>query len=174
MAGVDAVIARGLADPERLGVEGWSYGGFMTSWIIGHTARFKAAVVGAGVTNLQSFYGTTDIQRFIEWEYRGLPWNNAAAIRDHSPINFAQNARTPTLILHGTDDVRVPVEQGQQLYMVLQKAGTTVTFVRYPREGHGFREPNHIRDRYERILAWFERFLVPRGPAVPEPGVPRD
>ncbi len=165
MAGVDAVIARGLADPDRMGVEGWSYGGFMTSWIIGHTTRFKAAVVGAGVTNLQSFYGTTDIQRFIEWEYRGFPWDNAAAIRDHSPITFAQNARTPTLILHGSDDVRVPVEQGQQLYMVLKKVGTTVEFVRYPREGHGFREPNHIRDRYERMLAWIERFVLSKGPA---------
>ena len=138
----------------------------MTSWVIGHTNRFKAAVVGAGVTNLQSFYGTTDIQRFIEWEYRGFPWDNAAAIRDHSPITFAQNARTPTLILHGSDDVRVPVEQGQQLYMVLKKVGTTVEFVRYPREGHGFLEPNHVRDRYERTLAWFERFLVSKALAT--------
>jgi dipeptidyl aminopeptidase/acylaminoacyl peptidase len=166
MAGVDAVIARGLADSDRLGIEGWSYGGFMTSWVIGHTNRFKAAVVGAGVTNLQSFYGTTDIQRFIEWEYRGFPWDNAAAIRDHSPIMFAQNARTPTLILHGREDVRVPVEQGQQLYMVLKKVGTTVEFVRYPREGHGFLEPNHVRDRYERTLAWFERFLASKAPAT--------
>jgi dipeptidyl aminopeptidase/acylaminoacyl peptidase len=159
MAGVDAVIARGLVDSDSMAIEGWSYGGFMTSWIIGHTTRFRAAVVGAGVTNLQSFYGTTDIQRLIEWEFRGFPWNNIASIHDHSPITFASRARTPTLILHGDDDVRVPVEQGQQLYVTLTKVGTTVEFVRYPREGHSFHEPSHIRDRYERTLAWLERYV---------------
>jgi dipeptidyl aminopeptidase/acylaminoacyl peptidase len=159
MNGVDHVIDVGLADPDRLGIEGWSYGGFMTSWIIGHTNRFKAAIVGAGVTNLRSFYGTTDIQRFIEWEYYGFPWDNVEAIRDHSPITFAPKARTPTLILHGNEDIRVPVEQAKQLYMVLKKVGTPVEFVRYPREGHGLREPSHQRDRYERSLAWFERYL---------------
>ena len=160
MKGVDSVVAAGLADPDRMGIEGWSYGGFMTSWIIGHTTRFKAAVVGAGVTNLQSFYGTTDIQRFIEWEY-GIPWQNTDSIREHSPITYAPNAKTPTLILHGGADERVPVEQGQQLYMALKKSGVTVEFVRYPREGHGFKEPNHKRDRYQRYIDWFQRFLQP-------------
>jgi dipeptidyl aminopeptidase/acylaminoacyl peptidase len=159
MRGVDFVIAQGLADADRLGIEGWSYGGYMTSWIIGHTDRFKAAVAGAAVTNLQSFYGTTDIQRFIEWEYDGLPWNNADKIRDHSPITFAPRAKTPTLILQGEADVRVPIEQGYQLYTALRKVGTTVEFVRYPREGHGFREPAHRQDRYRRTLEWLERYL---------------
>jgi dipeptidyl aminopeptidase/acylaminoacyl peptidase len=160
MKGVDSVVAAGLADPDRMGIEGWSYGGFMTSWIIGHNTRFKAAVVGAGVTNLQSFYGTTDIQRFIEWEY-GIPWQHTDSIREHSPITYATNAKTPTLILHGSADERVPVEQGQQLYMALKKSGVTVEFVRYPREGHGFKEPNHKRDRYQRYIDWFQRFLQP-------------
>jgi dipeptidyl aminopeptidase/acylaminoacyl peptidase len=159
MSGVDYVVNAGLADPDRMGVEGWSYGGFMTSWIIGHTDRFKAAVPGAAVTNLQSFYGTTDIQRFIEWEFFGFPWDNAQAIRDHSPITFAPKAKTPTLILHGEADVRVPIEQGEQLYMTLKKIGTTVQMVGYPREGHGLREPAHRRDRIQRTLEWFERFL---------------
>jgi len=159
MSGVDHLIAAGLVDPDRLGVEGWSYGGFMTSWIVGHTDRFKAAVPGAAVTNLQSFYGTTDIQRFIEWEFSGFPWDNAEAIRDHSPITFAPRAATPTLILHGEADVRVPLEQGQQLYTTLKKAGVTVEMVIYPREGHGFREPAHIRDRLRRTLEWMERHL---------------
>ncbi|MBI1872265.1 MAG: S9 family peptidase [Acidobacteria bacterium] len=159
MRGVDFVIAQGLADADRLGIEGWSYGGYMTSWIIGHTDRFKVAVAGAAVTNLQSFYGTTDIQRFIEWEYDGFPWDHADKIREHSPITFAPRAKTPTLILHGEADVRVPIEQGFQLHTVLRKVGTTVEFVRYPREGHGFREPAHRRDRYRRTLEWLERYL---------------
>jgi dipeptidyl aminopeptidase/acylaminoacyl peptidase len=159
MRGVDHVIAQGLADPERLGIEGWSYGGYMTSWIIGHTDRFKAAVAGAAVTNLQSFYGTTDIQRFIEWEFEGLPWDNAEKIKAHSPITFAVKAKTPTLILHGEADVRVPFEQGLQLYTTLRKSGATVQLVSYPREGHGLREPAHRRDRINRTLEWFERFL---------------
>lgn len=161
MNGVDHLVADGLADPDRLGIEGWSYGGFMTSWIIGHTDRFKAAVAGAPVTNLFSFYGTTDIQRFIEWEYLGYPWEHLDSIRAHSPITYAPKAATPTLILQGEADVRVPIEQGWQLYTTLKKVGTPVEFVRYPREGHGLREPAHKRDRYERILAWFQRYLTP-------------
>lgn len=159
MSGVDHLIALGLADPDRMGVEGWSYGGYMTSWIIGHTDRFKAAVPGAAVTNLHSFYGTTDIQRFIEWEFSGFPWDNAQKIRDHSPITFAPRAKTPTLVLHGEADVRVPLEQGQQLYTTLKKAGVTVEMVIYPREGHGFREPAHVRDRLRRTLEWMERYV---------------
>jgi dipeptidyl aminopeptidase/acylaminoacyl peptidase len=161
MSGVDHVVAGGLADPDRLGIEGWSYGGFMTSWIIGHTNRFKAAVAGAAVTNLFSFYGTTDIQRFIEWEFLGHPWDHLESIRAHSPITYAPKTTTPTLILHGEADVRVPIEQGWQLYTTLKKVGTPVEFVRYPREGHGFREPAHKRDRYARMLEWFERYLAP-------------
>lgn len=159
MRGVDFVIAQGLADADHLGIEGWSYGGYMTSWIIGHTDRFKAAVAGAAVTNLQSFYGTTDIQRFIEWEYEGFPWEHPDKVREHSPITFAPRAKTPTLILHGEADVRVPIEQGAQLYMTLRKAGTPVEFVRYPREGHGFREPAHRQDRYRRTLEWLDRYV---------------
>jgi dipeptidyl aminopeptidase/acylaminoacyl peptidase len=162
MNGVDHLVAAGLADPDRLGIEGWSYGGFMTSWIIGHTDRFKAAVAGAPVTNLFSFYGTTDIQRFIEWEYMGFPWDHLESIRAHSPITYAPRATTPTLILQGDADLRVPPEQGFQLYTTLKKVGTPVEYVRYPREGHGLREPAHKRDRYERTLGWLERYLTPR------------
>lgn len=159
MRGIEHVVAAGIADPDRVGIEGWSYGGFMTAWAIGQTGRFKAAVVGAGVTNLQSFYGTTDIQRFIEWEYHGFPWDNVEAIRTRSPITYAHRVKTPTLILHGQDDQRVPIEQGQQLYTTIRKVGTTVDFVTYPREGHGLREPAHRRDRMERTRGWFDRFL---------------
>jgi dipeptidyl aminopeptidase/acylaminoacyl peptidase len=159
MRGVDFVIAQGLAHSDHLGIEGWSYGGYMTSWVIGHTDRFKAAVAGAAVTNLHSFYGTTDIQRFIEWEYEGFPWDRPDKIRDHSPITFAPKAKTPTLILHGEADVRVPIEQGYQLYTTLRKVGTTVEFVRYPREGHGFREPAHRQDRIRRTFEWLERYV---------------
>lgn len=159
MRGIDHLVAEGLADPERLGIAGWSYGGFMTSWAIGQTDRFKAAVAGAAVTNLQSFYGTTDIQRFIEWEYHGFPWDNAEKIRAHSPITHAHRARTPTLVLHGAADIRVPIEQGAQLYTTLRKTGVTTQFVSYPREGHGLREPAHRHDRINRTVEWMERFL---------------
>jgi dipeptidyl aminopeptidase/acylaminoacyl peptidase len=159
MRGVDHLIATGLADPDRLGIEGWSYGGYMTAWIIGHTDRFKAAVAGAAVTNLQSFYGTTDIQRFIEWEFHGFPWDNAEKIREHSPVTHAPRAKTPTLVLHGEADVRVPIEQGAQLYTILRKSGVPTQFVHYPREGHGLREPAHRHDRIRRTLEWMERFL---------------
>ncbi|MDQ7066402.1 MAG: S9 family peptidase [candidate division KSB1 bacterium] len=162
MAGVDFVIQRGIADPDRMGVMGWSYGGFMTSWIITQTERFKAARVGAGVTNLYSFYGQTDIPDFMEFYFASLPWTDAAVFKKHSALYFIDRVKTPTLILHGENDLRVPLAQGRELYTALKEMGVPVEFVVYPRQGHGVREPRLMRDVALRTVAWFDRWIFER------------
>lgn len=160
MAGVNYLIEEGIADKNKLGVEGWSYGGFMTNWIITHTDRFKAAVSGAGLSNLESFYGTTDIQGFMEYYHKGFPWESRSIYRRSSPLTSTFKVRTPVLILHGEEDRRVPISQGEELYHYLKKIGTEVKFVRYPREPHGLREPNHQLSRYNRMLDWFNCHIL--------------
>ncbi len=161
MAGVDKVIAMGVADSEKLGVMGWSYGGFMTSWIITQTARFKAASVGAGVTNLVSFTGTADIPSFLPDYFGGEPWEkeNFEVYRAHSAMGFVQNVKTPTLIQHGEADVRVPISQGYELYNALKRRGVPTKMVVYPRTPHGPREPRLIKDLASRNLQWFDRYV---------------
>ncbi len=159
MAGVDHVITMGVADPDRLAVMGWSYGGFMTSWVIGHTDRFKAAVVGAGVTDLLSFTGTTDIPGFLPDYFAGEPWKNPEAYRKHSPITYVGNVSTPTLVLHGEADERVPITQGYQFYSGLKRRGVATRMVVYPRTPHGVREPKFILDVMQRHLDWLERYI---------------
>jgi dipeptidyl aminopeptidase/acylaminoacyl peptidase len=170
LAGVDQVIAQGVADPDRLGVMGWSYGGFMTTWVIGHTPRFKAASVGAGVTDLVSFPGTADIASFLPSYFSGEPWEREAAYREHSPITHVKGIRTPTLIQHGEDDERVPIGQGYELYNALKRQGCTVTMVVYPRAHHAIGEPKLLLDAMERNLAWFDEHLL--GSARPSAGSP--
>ena len=160
IAGVDDLIKKGIADETKLGVEGWSYGGFMTNWIITHTDRFKAAVSGAGLSNLESFYGTTDIQGYMEYYHNGFPWISPKIYRRSSPLKSTFKVKTPVLILHGERDSRVPISQSEELYQYLKKTGVTVKFVRYPREPHGLREPNHQLDRYTRMLNWFNTYIL--------------
>jgi dipeptidyl aminopeptidase/acylaminoacyl peptidase len=162
MSGVDDLIAKGIADPDRLGIGGWSYGGFMSSWAIGHTARFKAAVIGAAVTDLISFYGSTDITpNFPGVYFDGPPQANRKLYEAHSPLNFVQDAKTPSLILHGEADPRVPATQGWELYNALQDAGVETELVTYPREPHGIREPEHEKDVLTRVLGWYDKHLKP-------------
>lgn len=158
MAGVDHVIAMGIADPDRLAVMGWSYGGFMTSWIITHTNRFKAASVGAGVTNLWSFTGTADIPGFLPDYFGGEPWDQFKAFTEHSPMSFVKNVKTPTLVLHGESDVRVPTSQGYELYHALKRMGVTTKMVVYPRTPHGPREPKFILDIAQRNVDWTDKY----------------
>jgi len=160
LAGVDDLIKKGIADETKLGVEGWSYGGFMTNWIITHTDRFKAAVSGAGLSNLESFYGTTDIQGYMEYYHKGFPWISREIYRQSSPLTSTFKVKTPVLILHGEADSRVPISQSEELYYYLKKSGVTVKFVRYPREPHGLREPSHQLDRYTRMLNWFNTYIL--------------
>lgn len=163
--GLDELVKRGIADPERLGQSGWSYGGYMTAWTLTQTDRFKAVAVGAGLTDMFSMYSTDDLQRVLEGYFGDTPWNDLEAYRRASAMTFIKQAKTPTLILHGAADVRVPVSQGQELYMGLKKNNVPVEMVVYPREGHGFVEPLHILDKMKRETEWFEKYLGAPGHA---------
>ena len=158
MAGVDFLIARGLADPERLGIAGWSYGGYMSMWAITQTNRFKASVAGAGLSDLASEFGTEDGSSYDEWFY-GTPYEKLDGFMKSSPITYVKNARTPVLIIQGENDVTDPIGQSQQFYRGLKHYGVESDFVLYPREGHGFREEKHQLDVLNRIIAWFEEHL---------------
>ncbi|HSS22197.1 MAG TPA: S9 family peptidase [Pyrinomonadaceae bacterium] len=158
MAGVDYLIAQGIADADRLGIAGWSYGGYMASWAITQTNRFKAAMTGAGLSDLASEFGTEDGSSYDEWFF-GTPYEKPQEFIDSSPITFIKNARTPTLILQGEADVTDPMGQSQQLYRGLKRYGVASDFVLYPREGHGFREEKHQIDVSNRLVAWFEKYL---------------
>ncbi|MCI0690723.1 S9 family peptidase [candidate division KSB1 bacterium] len=159
MAGVDLLIEKGVVHPDSLGVMGWSYGGFMTSFIITRTKRFKAASVGAGVTNLMSFTGTADIPGFLPDYFLGQPWDNLAAYQKHSAMFNVKGVSTPTLILHGEKDLRVPLSQGQEFYNALKQQGCPVQMVVYPRMPHGLQEPKFILDAGNRLLGWFEQYI---------------
>ena len=160
MSGVDHVIEMGVVDPNRMAVMGWSYGGFMTSWVIGQTDRFKAACVGAAVTNLWSFTGTSDILDFLPGYFNGEPWENFEGYRKHSPMSYVQNVKTPALVLHGERDLRVPISQGYEFYNALKRRGVETEMVVYPRTPHGPREPKFLLDVAKRHLAWTEEHLA--------------
>ncbi|HEU5086940.1 MAG TPA: S9 family peptidase [Roseiflexaceae bacterium] len=160
MAGVDTLIERGIADGDRLGIMGWSYGGFMTSWAITQTQRFKAACVGAAVTSLASFNGTADIPSFVPDYFGGEFWDDDTLYRKHSPVYQADRVITPALVQHGQDDIRVPLSQGREFYNALKRRGVPTELVIYPRQGHAFNEPRLIIDVRKRSLAWFDRYML--------------
>jgi dipeptidyl aminopeptidase/acylaminoacyl peptidase len=162
LSGVDALVAKGVADPDRLGIMGWSYGGYMTSWVITQTKRFKAASVGAGVTNLMSFTGTADIPSFIPDYFGGEYWDNFDAWRARSAMFNVKGVTTPTLIQHGESDRRVPISQGYELYNALKRQGVTTKMVVYPRQPHGIQEPKLMLDAMTRNLEWFDRYVLGR------------
>ena len=162
LAAVDQLIAEGIADRDRLAVAGYSYGGFMTSWTIGHTDRFKAAVVGAPVVNQESFFGTSDIGMwFAPWEMAGSITDERETFRRLSPINYVDKVTTPTLVLHGEADERCPIGQGEELFTGLVAAGKVPTeFVRYPGGSHMFiaqGRPSHRVDFNRRVVDWVTR-----------------
>jgi dipeptidyl aminopeptidase/acylaminoacyl peptidase len=134
MTGVDRVIEMGVADPDRLGVMGWSYGGFMTSWVVTQTNRFKAASAGAPVTNLMSFNGTADIPAFIPDYFGGQFWEVLDVYQKHSPIFNVKSVTTPTMIQHGEADVRVPISQGYEFYNALKVKGVPTRMIVLPRQ----------------------------------------
>jgi dipeptidyl aminopeptidase/acylaminoacyl peptidase len=159
VSGVRAMVERGVADPDRLGIGGWSWGGYLTAWITTQTAMFKAAIMGAGLVNIVSDHGTDDIPTFNTWLYPGQPYHHMDHYWERSPIRLASNVTTPTLILHGDADVRVHPGQGMEWYRALRTLGVPHEFVRYPREGHGIQERLHQLDLLRRVLAWYDRWL---------------
>jgi dipeptidyl aminopeptidase/acylaminoacyl peptidase len=160
MAGADWLVARGIADPNRLGIGGWSYGGYMAAWAVTQTPRFKAAVSGAPVIDMASEFGTENGSAYDEWFY-GTPYEKLDGFIRSSPMTFVKNVKTPTLLLQGEDDRTDPIGQSQQFYRGLKRYGVDSDLVLYPREPHGLREEKHLVDRLTRILAWYDRYLKP-------------
>ncbi|MDP4710226.1 MAG: prolyl oligopeptidase family serine peptidase, partial [Saprospiraceae bacterium] len=158
MAGVDLAIEKGYADPERLGVGGWSYGGILTNYVITRTDRFKGAISGASEVLYRSNYGHDHYQ--LQWEKElGLPWENADAWERISPFNKVANIVTPTLVMGGAEDWNVPINNSEQLYQALKRLGRETQLVVYPGEHHGISRPSFQRDRYERYLNWYDKYV---------------
>jgi dipeptidyl aminopeptidase/acylaminoacyl peptidase len=161
LAGVDHVIKMGVADPERLGVGGWSYGGILTDYLIATDTRFKAATSGAGTAFTVAFYGTD--QYIIQYDNEiGPPWNPKAwqtYVKISYPFLHADRIKTPTLFLGGERDFNVPIEGSQQMYQALRSLGIETQLIIYPNENHGIQRPSYQRDRMERYLAWYEKHI---------------
>ncbi len=159
LAGVDHVLKAGIADPEHLGIGGWSYGGILTDYTIATDGRFKAAISGAGSANQVAMYGV-DQYTFQYDNEIGPPWKNEQAwIRISYPFFHADRIHTPTLFMGGDKDFNVPIIGGEQMYQALQTLGVPTELVIYPGEFHGFTRPSFVRDRYVRYLAWYDKYL---------------
>ncbi len=157
--GVNQVISMGVADPGKMCVMGWSYGGYMTAWTVTQTTRYKCAAIGAGITNHVSMYGTQDIPAVYEDYFGGPPWELPDIYKKSSPMNYIQNVRTPTLILHGENDPRVPPTQGYEFHTALKRRNVPVKMIVYPRTLHGPNEPKFTQNIMEQHLAWAEMYL---------------
>jgi dipeptidyl aminopeptidase/acylaminoacyl peptidase len=161
LAGVDHVVAMGIADPARLGIGGWSYGAILTNAVIARDTRFKAAVSGAGASNMYAMYGHDQYIREYELEL-GTPWRDREQYdRASAPFLHADRIRTPTLFQCGEKDLNVPCLGAEQMYQALRSLGVPSQLVVYPGEGHGLIVPSYLRDRLERNLAWYDQYLTP-------------
>jgi dipeptidyl aminopeptidase/acylaminoacyl peptidase len=161
MNGVDMFAALPYVDASRIGAAGASYGGYMIDWILGHTDRFKALVSHDGVYNLESEYGVTEELWFPEWEFRGNPWDNPELYERWSPHRYAKNFKTPTLVVQGELDFRVPVDQGLQLFTVLQRKGIPSKLLYFPDEGHWVLKPQNSKLWYATVLDWLDQWVKP-------------
>ncbi|MFD1513849.1 alpha/beta hydrolase family protein [Halomarina rubra] len=160
-AGADEVCANYAVDEDAQFVTGGSFGGYMTAWIVGHSERFAGAVAQRGVYDLSSFYGSTDAFQLVEMDFSTTPWEDPEFLWEHSPVAYVEDVTTPTLVMHADNDYRVPVNNGEMLYLFLRKQGVDTRLVRYPREGHELSrsgEPAHVVDRLERTIRWFDGY----------------
>jgi dipeptidyl aminopeptidase/acylaminoacyl peptidase len=166
MNGVAEVLKRNpYLDKNRIGATGASYGGYMVNWILGHNNdprfRFKALHSHAGVYNLESMAGVTEELWFVNYEFKGMPWENPVNYTRWSPHRFVKNFNTPTLVTHGEIDYRVPIGEGLQLYTALQRRGVESKLVYFPDEGHWILKPQNSQFWYAQVLGWFDKHLNP-------------
>ncbi len=170
LAGVDDAVAKGIADPDRLAVGGWSYGGILTNYVIASTTRFKAATSGASISNILAGYGTDQYIREYEQEL-GPPWKNTEGwMKVSFPFLHADRIKTPTLFLCGEADFNVPLINSEQMYQALRSLGVPTQLVIYPGQHHGIRKPTYVRDRLERYVAWYDKYTQAKAPAPPAAG----
>jgi dipeptidyl aminopeptidase/acylaminoacyl peptidase len=159
LAGVDAVTAKVPVDTDRIGITGWSYGGFMTMWTVTQTHRFRAAVAGAGIADWLSYYGENSIDEWMIPYFGASVYDDPAVYAKSSPINFIKNVKTPTLVLVGERDGECPAPQSFEFWHALQTLGMATKLVVYPGEGHGFHDQKDRMDRMRRTLSWFNQYL---------------
>jgi dipeptidyl aminopeptidase/acylaminoacyl peptidase len=164
MAGVDALIQQGIADPAKLGIGGWSYGGMLTDYTIGSNTRFAAAVSGAGTANPLGLYGAD--QYYMQYNKElGDPWRNPDVyIKLAYPLLHADRIRTPTLFMGGDKDFNVPIVGGEQMYLALRTLGVPTQLIVYPGQYHTLSRPSFLKDRVERMAAWYTRYLISSAP----------
>jgi dipeptidyl aminopeptidase/acylaminoacyl peptidase len=158
ITGVDALIAQGIADPARLALRGWSYGGILGGWTITQTNRFKAASLGAMVSDWASEYAMGFNHDIRLWYIGGTPWENPEGYRRQSPYTHIAKVATPTILFHGEADTTDTIGQSMIFYQGLKDRGVPVRFLRFPRQAHGFREPHHIRIRDAEEIAWLMKY----------------
>ncbi len=159
LRGVDAAVASAPIDAERVGIIGWSYGGYMTMWAVTQTERFKAAVAGAGIVNWQSYYGQNRIDRWMIPFFGASVYDDPDVYARSSPITFIKKVKTPTLVLHGDRDSEVPTPQGYEFWHALKTLGVPTQLVIFENEGHAVSRPDHLRDMQRRVVAWFDEYL---------------
>jgi dipeptidyl aminopeptidase/acylaminoacyl peptidase len=167
LAGVDTVEAHYPVDPKRVGVTGWSYGGFMTMFAVTQTGRFKAAVAGAGISNWQSYYGQNSIDQWMTPYFGASVYDDPAVYAKSSAINYIKQAHTPTLVVVGDRDGECPAPQSFEFWHALRAQHVPTQLVVYPNEGHGFTDPAHRRDVLERAVEWFGRYMPASGQPAP-------
>ncbi len=161
LAGVDEVVKTLPVDTNRVGITGWSYGGYMTMWAITQTHRFRAAVAGAGLSNWQSYYGENDIDEWMVPYFGASVYDDPKIYAKSSPMDFIKNVKTPTLVLVGERDGEVPEPQSREFWHALKSLGVETQLVVYAGEGHAIRQPDHRRDIMQRMIGWFDRYLKP-------------
>ncbi|MCC6510634.1 MAG: S9 family peptidase, partial [Pirellulaceae bacterium] len=157
LTGIDYLIGRGTVDKRRQFVYGISYGGYMTTWLVGHTQQFRAAVAQNAVTDMNVMWHLSDIQSWTEWDVGGLPWEAVDKMRAHSPLAYADKVSTPTMILHSLNDRRCPIAMGKMFYRALKERQVETEMIIYPDEGHGIKQLPHRADLLRRTLAWFAK-----------------